>query len=191
MVHKAGCALGCEIQTDAASPMRFTHRHAVETDLPRIVEIYNAAVATRTCSCDLDPITVDARQPSFLKHTPDHRPFWVAEDADAPSLGVVGYLAFLHFMNERPGYFITADLAIYLHPARQRCGLGSYLLDEAARAAPGLGIEVLTATIFATNTGSLRLFEKHGFERWGFMPRVARLDGSERDLVLVGRRLWG
>ena len=26
--------------------MRFTHRHAVEADLPRVVEIYNAAVAT-------------------------------------------------------------------------------------------------------------------------------------------------
>lgn len=171
--------------------MRFTHRHATDADLPRIVEIYNAAVATRTCSCDLDPITVDARRPSFLAHTPDHRPLWVAEDADAPALGVVGYLGFFHFMNERPGYFMTADLAIYLHPQRQRCGLGGYLLDEAARAAPGLGIEVLTATIFASNTGSLRLFEQHGFERWGFMPRVARLEGSERDLVLVGRRLYG
>jgi len=171
--------------------MRFTHRHAVEADLAPIVEIYNAAVATRTCSCDLDPITVEARRPSFLKHTPDHRPLWVAEDADAPSAGVIGYLGFFHFMNERPGYFMTADLAVYLHPDYQRCGLGSYLLGQAIEASPGLGIEVLTATIFASNVGSIRLFEKNGFERWGFMPRVARLEGSERDLVLVGRRLYG
>jgi phosphinothricin acetyltransferase len=54
-----------------------------------------------------------------------------------------------------------------------------------------LGIEVLTATIFASNSASIRLFEKHSFERWGFMPRVARLEGSERDLILVGRRLHG
>lgn len=171
--------------------MRFTHRHAVEADLAPIVDIYNAAVATRTCSCDLEPITVEARRSSFLKHTPGHRPLWVAVDADDPAAGVVGYLGFLHFMNERPGYFMTADLAIYLHPDYQRCGLGGYLLAQAIDASPGLGIEVLTATIFGSNTGSLRLFEKHGFERWGFMPRVARLEGSERDLVLVGRRLYG
>ena len=28
-----------------------------------------------------------------------------------------------------------------------------------------------------------------GFERWGLLPRVAELDGIERDLVIVGRRL--
>ncbi len=171
--------------------MRFTHRHATEADLARIVEIYNAAVATRSCSCDLDPITVEARRASFLKHTPDHRPLWVAEDADDPAAGVIGYLGFFHFMNERPGYFMTADLAVYLHPDYQRCGQGSYLLEQAIAAAPGLGIEVLSATIFASNAGSIRLFEKHAFERWGFMPRVARLEGSERDLVLMGRRLYG
>lgn len=169
--------------------MRFTHRDAVETDLPRIVEIYNHAVASRKCSCDLDPVTVDARRPSFLKHTPDHRPLWVAEDSAQPAQGPVGYLGFFHFMNERPGYFITADLAIYLHPDYQAKGLGSYLLTQAIERSPSLGIETLTATIFASNETSIALFEKFGFDRWGFMPRVARLEGVEKDLVLVGRRL--
>lgn len=158
-------------------------------DLPRIVEIYNCAVATRESSCDLEPTTVAARRESFLKHTPDHRPMWVAEDADAARREVLGYLGFFHFMNERPGYFITADLAIYLHPDHQHQGLGTYLLGEAIRHAPALGIEVLAVTIFASNEPSIRLFARHGFERWGYMPRVARLEGSERDLVMMGRRV--
>lgn len=170
-------------------PMSYTHRHGTERDLPRVVEIYNFAVATRTCSCDLDPTTVEARRPSFEAHTPHHRPFWVAEDAANPAFGVAGYLGFFHFMNERPGYFITADLAIYLHPAYQGKGLGSYLITQAIETAPSLGIETLTATIFASNEASIALFQKMGFERWGFMPRVARLEGVEKDLVLVGRRL--
>jgi L-amino acid N-acyltransferase YncA len=169
--------------------MHYVHRDAVASDLPRIVEIYNFAVATRECSCDLEPTTVAARAESFAKHTPDHRPLWVAEDADAPVRQVIGYLGFFHFMNERPGYFITADVAIYLHPEHQHRGLGTYLLGEAIRHAPKLGVEVLAATIFASNEASLRLFAKHGFERWGTMPRVARLEGVERDLVMVGRRL--
>lgn len=169
--------------------MPYTHRDATEHDLPRIVEIYNAAVATRKCSCDLEPTTVAARRPSFRDHTSDHRPLWVAEDADRPAFGVIGYLGFFHFMNERPGYFITADLAIYLHPEYQGRGLGTYLIGQAIARAPSLGIETLTATIFASNESSLGLFAKMGFERWGLMPRVARLEGVEKDLVLVGRRL--
>lgn len=169
--------------------MRFVHRDAVAADLPRIVEIYNHAVATRESSCDLEPITVAARRESFAKHTPDHRPLWVAEDADAPDRGVVGYLGFFHFMNERPGYYITADLAIYLHPEYQNKKLGTYLLGEAIRHAPSLGIEVLAVTIFASNQSSIRLFERHGFVQWGYMPRVARLGTIERDLVMMGRRL--
>lgn len=131
--------------------MPYTHRDAAEADLPRIVEIYNHAVATRTCSCDLEPTTVQARLAPFRAR--------------------------------------TADLAIYLHPDYQARGLGTYLIGQAIAQAPRLGIETLTATIFASNTGSLRLFARMGFERWGFMPRVARLEGVEKDLVLVGRRL--
>ena len=169
--------------------MSYIHRDATEGDLARVVEIYNFAVAARTCSCDLEPTTVEARRPSFLQHTPGHRPFWVAEDSSNASFGVAGYLGFFHFMNERPGYFITADLAIYLHPEYQGKGLGTYLIEQAIAQAPSLGIETLTGTIFASNTSSIALFKKFGFERWGFMPRVARLEGAEKDLVLVGLRI--
>lgn len=169
--------------------MPYSYRDATEADLPRIVEIYNFAVATRKCSCDLNPTTVEARRNSFLEHTPNHRPLWVAEDSTNPDLGAIGYLGFFHFMNERPGYFITADLAIYLHPDYQGKGLGTYLLERAIKRCPSLGIETLTATIFASNEASIALFNKMGFAQWGFMPRVARLEGVEKDLVLLGLRL--
>ena len=171
--------------------MRVTHRDATPDDLPGIVEIYNFAVATRESSCDLEPTTVAARRESFSKHTPGRRPIWVAEDADASEKSVLGYLSFHHFMNDRPGYFITADVALYVHPDYQNKGLGSYLLGQAIRRAPSLGVEVLAVTIFASNEPSVRLFTKFGFERWGFMPRVARLGTVERDLVMMGRRLTG
>lgn len=169
--------------------MQYIHRDAACADLPSIVEIYNFAVATRESTCDLEPMTVAARQDSFAKHSRNHRPLWVAEDAEAPEQGVVGYLGFLPFMNERPGYFITSDVALYLCPDYQGKKLGTYLLGEAIRHAPSLGIEVLAATIFASNLPSIRLFTRHGFERWGFMPRVARLGPIEQDLLMMGRRL--
>jgi phosphinothricin acetyltransferase len=44
------------------------------------------------------------------------------------------------------------------------------------------------AIIFAHNQPSLRLFEKFGFQRWGYLPQVAELDGVERDGVILGLR---
>jgi phosphinothricin acetyltransferase len=45
--------------------------------------------------------------------------------------------------------------------------------------------------IFGHNTPSLKLFERFGFVRWGLLPRVTVLDGIERDVVILGRRLGG
>ena len=60
---------------------------------------------------------------------------------------------------------------------------------EGIRRAPDLGLQTLVGYIFGHNTPSLGLFEGFGFQRWGLLPRVAELDGVERDLVIVGRRL--
>jgi L-amino acid N-acyltransferase YncA len=43
--------------------------------------------------------------------------------------------------------------------------------------------------VWGHNEPSLKLLAKHGFERWGHLPRVALLYGLERDLVIVGRRV--
>ena len=45
------------------------------------------------------------------------------------------------------------------------------------------------AFIFGHNTPSLTLFAAAGFQRWGLLPQVAELDGVDRDLVILGRRL--
>jgi len=47
----------------------------------------------------------------------------------------------------------------------------------------------LLAFVFGHNEPSVRLFEAHGFTRWGHLPRVATLDGREADLLILGRRL--
>ena len=68
-------------------------------------------------------------------------------------------------------------------------GLGKALLERAIVHAPSLGIDSPLGFIFGHNLASLSLFEAHGFARWGVLPRVASLDGVERDLIIVGRRL--
>jgi len=161
-----------------------TIRDAREADLPAIVAIYNSIIPGRMVTADLTPVTVADRRPWLQGHDPARRPVWVAED----SAGVVGWLSFDTFY-PRAAYDGTAMIAIYVDEARRRGGLGQILLDRAIAAAPGLGLHTLLGYIFAHNEPSLRFFAKNGFPRWAHLPRVARLDGIDRDLVILGRRL--
>jgi phosphinothricin acetyltransferase len=67
--------------------------------------------------------------------------------------------------------------------------LGKKLLQAALEKAPELRIDTVLGFVFGHNAPSVRLFEGFGFEPWGTLPRVAVLDGVERDLVILGRRL--
>lgn len=163
----------------------FTLQPATAADLPAIVAIYNATIPSRLVTADLVPVTVEARQPWFEAHQTPNRPLWVLRDGD----GTVGaWLSFDTFF-PRAAYDGTAMVAIYVAPTHRRQGLGRRLLNEAVARAPSLGLHTLLGYIFGHNEPSLRLFESHGFQRWAHLPRVAVLDGVERDLVIVGRRV--
>jgi len=160
-----------------------TIREAVARDLPAIVRIYNAAVPGRMATADTDPVTVGSRRAWFAEHT-GARPLWVAVADDA----VVGWLSFQSFYG-RPAYRATAEVSVYVAPGAQRKGVGRELLSRAVDAGPALGLRTLVGFVFGHNAPSLALFEASGFRRWGLLPRIAELDGVERDLVIVGRRL--
>jgi L-amino acid N-acyltransferase YncA len=159
-------------------------RDAIEADLPAIIEIYNATVSTRIVTAELEPTTVEARLPWFREHSPDEHPFWVAE-SDAR---VIGWLDFKKFL-PRCAYRGTAEISVYVDEKFRRRGVARRLLEEAIARAPSLGISAMVGLIFAHNEPSLRLFERLGFERWGLLPRIARLDEIERDLTIMGRHI--
>ena len=161
-----------------------TIRDATEADLPAIVEIYNAAIPGRRATADTEPVAVENRYAWFCEHHPDRRPLWVAVDDEA----IVGWLSFQSFYG-RPAYHATAEISVYVSPSKQRTGIGRTLLTKAIEQAPRLGLKTLLGFIFGHNEPSLRLLEAFGFERWGTLPRVAELDGVERDLIIVGRRI--
>ena len=161
-----------------------TIRDALESDLQAIVAIYNATIPTRLSTADTTPVSVESRVPWFREHVPTSRPLWVLEADGA----IAGWFSFQSFYG-RPAYHATAEVSVYVSPAHRRLGIGRQLLAEGIRRAPDLGLHTLVGFIFGHNRASLGLFERFGFERWGLLPRVAELDGIERDLVIVGRRL--
>lgn len=161
-----------------------TIRDATEADLPAIVAIYNASVPGRTATADTEPVSTESRRNWFRDHDPEKHPLWVAVDDEA----VVGWLSFQAFYG-RPAYHTTAEISVYVTPALQRKGIGRELLARAIERARRLGVKTLLGFIFGHNEASLHLFESFGFQRWGILPWVAELDGIERDLIVLGRRI--
>jgi phosphinothricin acetyltransferase len=165
-------------------PPPLTIRDAREADLGSIVSIYNEAIPGRRATADTEPVAPASRQPWFREHTPDRRPLWVAERDGV----IVGWLSFQSFYG-RPAYAATAEVSVYVSAVAQGSGVGGRLLAGAIERAPGLGLATLVAFVFGHNEPSVRLFEAHGFTRWGHLPRVARLDGHDADLLILGRRV--
>lgn len=159
-------------------------RDANAADLPHIIGIYNAAIPGRRATADLEPISVASRIAWMREHDPARHPLWVA----AEGLRIDGWLSFQPFYG-RPAYRATAELSVYVAPAHQRRGVARRLVERAVRRSPALGLTTLLGFIFGHNEPSLALFASFGFERWALLPRVAVLDGVERDLAVVGRRV--
>ena len=159
-------------------------RDATVADLPAIVAIYNTTVPSRMVTADTEPVSVESRRAWFEQHSPARRPLWVAVEEEQ----VLGWLSYSSFYG-RTAYNATCEISVYLAPESRRKGLGSQLLQRSIEHAPAIGVNTLLGFIFGHNTPSLRLFEKYGFSSWGHLPRVAVLDGIERDLVIVGRKV--
>lgn len=161
-----------------------TIRDAVASDLPAIIDIYNASIPQRIATADLEPVSIESRYSWFLEHIPSSHPIWVMEVDQI----IAGWLSFQRFYG-RPAYHATAEISIYVAPHYQRRGIGRQLLTKAVSHSPSLGLKTLLGFIFAHNHLSLQLFESLGFQRWGYLPQVAELDGVERDLVILGYRI--
>jgi len=160
-------------------------RDATLDDLAAIVEIYNSTIPSRIVSADTEPVSVEQRLPWFREHDPARRPIRVAEEEGE----VVGWLSLSDFYDGRPAYHETVEIGIYVREGYRGRGIGRRMLEETIRRAPVLGIKTLTAGAFAGNEPSIKLFERFGFERWAHFPRVAELDETEQDLVVLGFRL--
>jgi len=159
-------------------------RDARQEDLPRIVAIYNTTIASRIVTADTSPVSVESRQKWFDEHNPSKRPLWLVEEQN----NILGWVSFQSFYG-RPAYDATVEISIYLDEQQRGRGLGKQILQYCIDKAPSLGVNTLLGFIFAHNVPSITLFEKMGFQEWANLPNIATLDGVERSLKILGKRL--
>jgi phosphinothricin acetyltransferase len=171
-------------RSETAATEELKIRDARESDLPAIIKIYNAAIVTRIATAQLQPVTIQDRRDWIKQHSPDRHPFWVLEI----NRQIAGWLTLKPFL-PRCAYRGTDEVSVYVDEKFRRRGVARTLLEEAIARGPSLQIRTMVGLIFAHNKPSLKLFEQLGFEKWGLLPRIARLENNVRDLTIMGRHV--
>ena len=161
------------------------YRNATQNDLAAIVEIYNSTVPTRMVTADTEPVSVEDRQHWFDEHNPDNRPLWVVQNTEGK---ITGWVSFQSFYG-RPAHNATVEISIYLAADERGKGLGKEILRYCIEKAPSFGVKTILGFIFSHNEPSLKLFTHAGFEIWATLPDIALLDGVERGLNILGKRI--
>ena len=154
-------------------------------DLEAVVEIYNQAIAAGEKAADITPFSLDDRKSWFSGHTPDKYPILVAEEDGS----IVGYLTISAYRPGRMAVRHTAEVSFFIHFEHHHKGIASRLLQYAIDMCPSLQIKTLFAVVVDSNRDSIRLLEKYGFEKWGYMPQVAEFDGIEYGHLYYGLRI--
>lgn len=157
---------------------------AKKSDLAAIVATYNATVPSRMVTADLEPVSEESKQAWFDAHSNNRRPLWLV----MANGSYAGWMSFNSFYG-RPAYDGTVEVSIYLEERLRGQGIGAICLQKAIEAAPALGIHSLLGFIFGHNAPSLHLFYRFGFEKWAHLPAVANMDGTPRDLIIVGKKI--
>lgn len=157
--------------------LRAAVRPLEPVDWPDVRAIYELGIASGRA-------TLETVAPSWElwdeAHVRGHR--WVATDG-----GVVAGWAALARVRGLAGDGV-AESSVYVHPHRQRRGVGTALVAHLVERSERAGFWTLEARIVEGNDASLRLHVRHGFRVVGVRERIGRLNGEWRNVLLLERR---
>ena len=165
--------------------MKINIRRALEKDLTGIVEIFNQAIATRTSTGYLNEVTDEDRKEWFFQHTNKKYPILVAEQNNM----IVGWISIDPYRKGRKAFEKTVEVSLFIHNDYKRKGIGYELLQAMMKIAKKIGYKTIFAIVLDKNVGSIKLLEKNNFEKWGFLPEVAEIDGKLLGHVYYGNKL--
>lgn len=160
-------------------------RLAGQADLEAINRIYNQAVQQRFCTAHLEAVDMEERRQWFAFHDPARYPVFVALEGE----DLVGWVSLGAYRENRQALAHVAEVSYYVDARARGKGVGSSLLKHAIHVAPGLGFSVLIAILLNRNPASIALLDKYGFEEWGRMPGIARIEDQLADHLYYGLRL--
>ena len=164
--------------------MDVTIRDARLDDLPAMLAIYNDAVLTTTAVYDYQPRTDEQQVAWFHAKQEQALPVLVA-DIGGTVAGFTSYGPFRPW----PAYLHSVENSLYVAAEQRGRGIGSQLLPALIQRAADRGLHTMIAGVDATNTASLRLHAKFGFELIGRFREVGWKFERWLDLTFLQRML--
>ncbi|MDQ2069347.1 GNAT family N-acetyltransferase [Natronospira bacteriovora] len=157
-------------------------RKAQAADWPQMRDIFLQGIATGQASFETDA-SVPRDWPDWLdgKHA-DSVHVIEADNGDILAWGALAPTS------RRACYRGVAEVQLYVRDRARGHGLGHQVLDHLIRHGEHQAMWTLQAIVFPENLGSRRLFAAHGFREVGLREKIARMNGSWRDTLLLERR---
>ncbi|WP_225728698.1 MULTISPECIES: GNAT family N-acetyltransferase [unclassified Nocardia] len=156
-------------------------RDATTADLPAILAIHNANIATSAAIWDIEQVGIADREAWFANRTAAGQPVLVTE-IDGELAGYASYGPW----RPKVGYRYTVENSVYVDERFQRRGVATLLLTELLDRARRAGdVHAVIAGIESTNSASIALHERFGFVTIGRFPEVGRKFDRWLDLTLM------
>ena len=152
-------------------------RMATKGDAAAVAAIYSPYVTDAVTSFEIDPPgpgDIAARIETVLARAP-----WLVYTNSGA--GVVGY-AYASRHHERAAYQWSVDVAVYIHAAHHRRGIGRALYEKLFALLRLQGFYVAHAGVTLPNAASVGLHESMGFVPVGVYPAVGWKFGAWRDV---------
>lgn len=150
-----------------------------------LTEIYNEYVRTSTATFHYEPRSEAEMADMLLMNDPDYlSESWVVQaDGD-----IAGYVYFAPY-KKREAYRCSSEVTLYLKEAYTGKGIGTRALQMMERRARECGMHTLLSVICGENEGSIRLFEKCGYEKCAHLKQVGRKFDRLLDVVMYQKML--
>ena len=159
-------------------------RKAHQVDLPAIDAIYNEAIDEGFKTAHTEPMSEDERSAWFEKFN-EKFPVFVCEENGE----ILGWLSVSSYRPGRRALSQTAEVSFYVTAGARGKGVGSELLKWSIEHAATMKLHVFIAILIESNRASISLLEKHGFEKWGYLPEVINYKGERRGQNYYGKIL--
>ncbi len=157
------------------APPDITIRPVADRDWDDVRRIYADGIATGHATFETEVASREELEQRWVTGQ-----VFVAE-ANGP---VIGWSS-VSLTSARHCYRGVGETSVYIDETARGQGIGRRIVEHQITAAGSVGFWTLQTSIFPENLASLRIHEAAGFRRVGHRERIAQLDSTWRDTVLL------